>query len=174
MKKTLFYILLLFPLLASAQTDLSLEFQAYPTGLIPGVRIEKNFSERHAVHLRLGYQIINHRDLGVQEDEKGSGFGFTLGYKHYFRDGYEGFFVGARNDIWLNTIDWIDNLGRTGTTMITVIQPTLEAGYNFVLGDTWLFAPSVGFGFEVNVRTEGEPTGEGAILLVGFLVGKRF
>jgi len=178
MKKTFFCILLLLPLLASAQTDLSFEFQAYPTGLIPGVRVEKNFSERHAVHLRLGYQLINHRDLGVHDSEKGSGYGFSLGYKHYFSDGYDGFFLGARNDVWLNTIDWIDNLGATnelkGSTMITVVQPTLEGGYAFLFGDDWLFAPSLGFGFEMNVRTEGDPTGEGAILLVGFLFGKRF
>ena len=178
MNKTLFCLLLLFPLLATAQTDVSLEFQAYPTGLIPGVRIEKNFNERSAVHLRLGYQLINHRDLGVHESEKGNGYGFSLGYKHYLKENHEGFFLGVRNDIWLNTIDWIDNIDTpspiTGTTMITVVQPTAEGGYTFLFGDNFLFAPSIGFGFEINVRTEGEPTGQGAILLVGFLLGKRF
>lgn len=177
MKKILFCILL-FPLLASAQTDLSFEFQAYPTGLIPGVRVEKNFSEKHAVHLRLGYQLINHRDLGVHESEKGNGFGFSLGYKRYFKAGHEGLFLGGRSDVWLNTLDWMDNIGAAnelkGTTMITVVQPTLEGGYAFLLGDQFIFAPSLGFGFEVNVRTEGEPTGQGAILLAGFLLGMRF
>ncbi len=178
MNKILFSILLLFPLLASAQTDLSLEFQAYPTGLIPGLRVEYNFAERHAMHLRFGYQLINHRDLGPHDSETGNGYGLSLGYKRYFKEGHEGLFLGARSDVWLNNIDWTDNIGatnqRSGTTMITVVQPTLEGGYAFIFGDNWLFAPSLGFGFEVNVRTVGEPTGEGPILLLGFLFGKRF
>ena len=31
--------------------DLGFEFQAYPTGLIPGLRLESGFGEQHAVHL---------------------------------------------------------------------------------------------------------------------------
>ena len=157
--------------------DICFEFQAYPTGLIPGVRIEKGFDEKNAVHLRLGYQFIDHRDLGKHSDETGSGYGFTVGYKRYFKDDFNGFFAGIRNDIWFNEIDWEDadvQNTESGTSEIIVLQPTAEAGYLFNLGGNWILAPTLAFGYEVNVKTKGEPTGEGAILLVGVNFGKRF
>lgn len=167
-------------LFAQAQrgpVDVDFELQAYPTGLIPGVRVDLNVAGKNAAYLRLGYQLIDHRDLGKHMDEKGSGLGFTLGYKRYIKSGFQGLFFGARNDIWFNKIDWEDFnivIARSGTTKITVVQPTAEAGYLFELGNGWIFAPTLAFGFEINVKTKGEPTGEGAIVLLGLNVGKRF
>lgn len=162
----------------SSVFDLDFEFQAYPTGLIPGLKLERGFSDHHAVSLRLGYQIIDHRDLGVQDNEEGNGYGFTLGYKYYFKPNFRGLSLGVRNDIWFNEIDWMDNIGSavelTGTTKVTVVQPTAEATYLIPVGSSWVFAPSLAFGYEINVKTEGEPVGEGAILLLGINFGKRF
>ncbi len=160
--------------------DLNFEFQAYPTGLIPGLRLEKGFADRHALHLRLGYNWIRHRDLGEHGDERGDGYGFTIGYKYYLREGFEGWFLGLRDDTWFNTIDWEDYAANgavvaNGTTDITVVQPTAEAGYTFLLGDGgWTFTPNVAFGFEINVKTEGSDVGQGAILLLGVKIGPRF
>jgi len=61
-----------------------------------------------------------------------------------------------------------------GHTSITVIQPTVELGYLFILGKSLHMTPSIAFGWEWNAKTDGEPTGEGAILLLGISVGKRF
>jgi hypothetical protein len=158
--------------------DVDFEFQVYPTGLIPGLRIEKGFAAKNAVHLRLGYQIIDHRDLGVQDDETGTGYGFTLGYKRYFKEGFKGWHLGVRNDIWFNQIDWKSNPDTpneiTGTTDIVVVQPTAELGYLWKLSEDWIISPSLAFGWEVNVQTEGEETGQGSILLFGLNIGKRF
>jgi len=65
--------------LCSAQTDFNVELQVYPTGVIPGIRIENKIGEKTKVHLRLGLNIFDHRDLGVQDNESGWGYGFTLG-----------------------------------------------------------------------------------------------
>lgn len=160
--------------------DLNLEVQAYPTGIIPGIRLEKGFADQHAVHLRLGYNWIRHRDLGVHDDERGDGFGFTVGYKYYFKEGFEGWFLGLRDDTWFNSLDWEDydgggNVTASGTSDIIVVQPTAEGGYTFTLGDgSWTFTPNVGFGFEVNVKTDGAEVGQGAILLLGVKIGPRF
>ena len=146
------------------------EFQVYPTGILPGLRLELPVSNHDGLHLRLGYNAFNHRDLGVQDREVGGGFGGTLGYRHYFGD-YEAFFLGARNDLWFNTVNWTMNQGAanesTGTTEIIVVQPTAEAGYLFNFSDKWSLAPSIGFGFEVNAVSNGEDVGQGAILLLG-------
>ncbi len=169
--------LLLASLFGQAQNtpfDISFEFQAYPTGLIPGIRLEKGFGEKNAAHLRFGYQVIDHRDLGKHDDETGSGWGFTLGYHRYFKGGYQGFFLGARNDFWFNSMEWEMNDGTSGKTDIVVVQPTAQAGWVFLFGEKWLLSPTLSFGYEINVKTEGEATGEGAIILLGLNFGRRF
>jgi hypothetical protein len=171
-------MLFLFPSFqANAQTDISFEFQAYPTGLIPGLRVEKGFGDKNAVHLRLGANLFDHRDLGVQDEEKGNGFGFSIGYKRYLKNDHQGWSLGIKNDIWFNSVDWVDNIvgdiSQTGTTKIVVVQPTVELGYLVEFGNNWVFTPAIAFGYEVNVKTEGAPTGEGPILLLGLSIGKR-
>lgn len=158
--------------------DLGFEFQAYPTGLIPGLRLETGFADQHALHLRLGYNALDHQGYGVHEDETGGGYGFTLGYKYYFKPGFERWFLGIKNDLWWNEVDWKDGIGTgteiAGTTNITVVQPTLEAGFAMKVGPSWFFSPSLALGYEINVQTDGEPTGEGPIVLLGFTFGKRW
>ncbi len=162
------------PAAAQAAMDVGIEFQIYPTGILPGVRLSRDFGARHAVHVRLGANIFNHRDWGKHPEEKGSGWGGTLGYRHYFRDGYQGLFAGLRADVWRNTVQWKRDVpAGAGTSRIVVWQPTAEAGYAFVSGRLVL-APALAFGAEFNVVTDGEPTGEGLILLGGVTVAYRF
>ena len=163
---------------AQKATDLYFEFQAYPTGIIPGIKIERQVSAQSMVLLRLGYNAFDHRDLGVQDTETGGGFGFTLGYRRYFKDDLKGWHWSLKTDVWWNNVDW-SNEGTngstvTGETSITVLQPTLEFGYTVLRSNGLVFGPTVAFGAEWNVRTDGEPTGEGPVLLVGIQVGKRF
>lgn len=181
MKSWIVGCFLLFSFTLGAQSgpfDVTFEFQAYPTGLIPGIRFEKGFAEKNAISLRLGYQFIDHRDLGKNDDEWGNGYGFTVGYKRYFKENFRGLFAGIKNDVWWNEMEWKMNPETpdefSGVTDITVIQPTAEAGYLFEFGEGWICSPTVAFGYEVNVKTEGRPTGEGAIFLLGFNLGRRF
>lgn len=159
--------------------QVGIELQAYPAGVIPGLRIEKALNERNALHLRVGYNIARHRDLGVHDNEEGGGVGFTLGYRHYFKADLRGLFLGIRNDVWFNTIDWQDDIDTpietSGTTELIVLQPTVEGGYNFVFGDNgWAFAPTLGWGWEWNAKEDGAEVGEGAIILGGLNLVKRF
>ena len=159
--------------------DIGLEIQAYPTGVIPGLHFEYGLSDKNGLFARVGYNIVNHRDLGVQDNEKGGGFGFSVGYRRYFKADRQGFFLGARADLWFNKIDWKENPNLItevqGRTEITVFQPTAEAGYVVDLKKgNWSFVPSIAFGAEINVKTSGRPVGEGAVLLLGFTFRKRF
>jgi len=146
------------------------EIQVYPTGIIPGLRLEKFLNSYSSINLRIGYQFIDHRDLGVQDDETGSGYGASLAYRRFFNDDHRGFSLAVRTGIWFNTIDW-ETDGVTGTTDITVVQPVLLGEYAFRPSSAYTITPSLGFGMEWNAVTDGEPTGEGAILLVGLSVG---
>ena len=165
-------------LTCSAQSEISskktfeigLEFQAYPTGILPGIRCEKFLNSNSSINLRLGFQLIDHRDLGVHENEEGSGYGASLAYRRFFKPDYKGLSLALRTDLWFNEIDWRDEL-LEGTSNITVVQPTLMGEYAIQVSPSMTITPSLSFGFEWNVSTDGEPTGEGAIILLGCTVG---
>lgn len=182
---TRFLLLCIFgvlPFALSAQSNwaLAFEFQAYPTGLIPGLRADYQFQRQHSLHIRAGYNWIRHGSNGVQDDERGDGFGGTLGYRYYFRGNWTRWFIGARSDVWRNSLAWQDRANdgtvlNQGTSKITVLQPTAEAGYRFPLGThAWFFAPSAALGVEINIKTTGAQVGEGLIVLLGFSLGRNF
>lgn len=169
------FLFVLLAHLSQAQTDIGIELQAYPTGFIPGVSVDHSISDKGMIHARLGANLFDHRDLGVHDSETGSGWGGSLGYHHYFSEGQKGLFAGVRADVWSNHVEWSDNSPvLMGETDIIVLQPTLQLGYTMRSESGWYIKPALGFGIEWNVQTEGEPTGEGAILLLGVQVGKRF
>ena len=164
---------------ADAYKALGVEIQAYPTGFLYGLRFDATLGAKSSGNIRLGYNMARHRDLGVHEDERGGGWGGTLGYRYHLTSTKEKWFGGIRADVWFNKMDWKDNIGTadevSGSTDIVVLQPTLEAGYTFLLGNAgWYVSPALAFGFEVNVVSDGEDVGQGAILLLGFSLGKRF
>lgn len=173
--------------IAQNASNVGIELQAYPAGFILGVRGGIDLGSRQELNLRLGWNIARRGDFGEHDNERGGGAGFGLGYRYYLKDKLSGLFLGARTDLWLMDIDWTDRrpicpivppcteTDVKGSTDITVFQPTLEAGYNLLNSRSgWLLAPTVSFGYEINVRTEGEEVGEGAILLGGVNLGYRF
>ena len=171
------FVFILICLNVQAQWSIGPETQVYPTGIIPGLRVEKQINDRSALNFRLGYQWIRHRDLGVHEDERGNGYGFSLGYRTRFSENKKGFSLIVRTDIWWNDIDWKDNIDApeevSGNTDIVVLQPTLVLEDVFTLSPSLLLIPSIGVGYEWNARTKGEPTGQGAILLIGVSLMKE-
>ncbi len=178
-KLILFLFLLSFCSLSSQETgDLTAEFQVYPTGFIPGIAYDHHIGISSALSFRLGANIFDHRDLGVQDDEDGNGFGGSVGYRKYFSESRSKWHWGLRTDVWFSNVDW-QNIGPQGEvimgeTSITVIQPTASFGYAFVSEGGFYVSPAISYGVEWNVRTEGEPTGEGLIILIGVQAGKRF
>jgi len=150
--------------------ELGLEIQAYPTGIIPGIRFEKYLNSSSSLNFRLGYQLIDHRDLGVQNNEDGSGYGASIAYRRFFKSNHKGLSLAFRTDLWFNKIDWENDSG-IGTSNITVIQPSLMGEYALRVSDGFSITPSLSFGWEWNVTTDGIPTGEGAIILLGCAFG---
>jgi len=156
-------------------SSLAFEFQAYRTGIIPGFTYERFFSNQDAWHVRLGFQVIRHEDFGEHDDERGNGFGGTVGYRRYWPNGLS---VGGRVDLWSNELDWTDNIGeddeRSGETDILVLQPVVETTWRRYIAAKWFLQPSAAIGAEINIRTQGEDTGEGFIFLVALSIGRSF
>jgi len=152
---------------------LGLEFQAYPAGLMPGVSYALGIGADHELNLRVGMNFAKRNDWGVQLDERGSGFGATLGYRYMFQLWDQIFSVGPRCDIWDMEISYEDRrymapIVVRSTSEILVVQPTLELAWWKKLGDSSReMGISFSNGYEINVRTRGEAVGEGLITLVG-------
>lgn len=176
--------LYLFPCAMQAQSESAdpvfeagLEFQAYPTGLLPGIRFGLPITDKGLFELRLGYNYVRHRDLGLHDDERGDGFGFTVGYRYFLQEDLRGWNFGLRSDLWFNTVEWRDTEGTftaRGESEVIVLQPTGIVGYSFNLGGGFTLSPGIGFGVEINIHTEGEKVGEGLIGLVGFSLSRYF
>ena len=149
--------------------------QAYPAGLIVAVQGSFAVGHKDAVRAFAAYNATDRRDFGEHDNEEGGGPGFGLAWRHYLAAGHQGIHFGARTDLWFLEIDWEDDAGpRAGTTDITVLQSAAQMGYTWTAAqDRLVLEGTVALGAEINVRTQGEPVGEGAILLVGFGVTYR-
>lgn len=161
---------------AQSSPHLGAEAQVYPAGIILGVRGGVDLGNQQELNVRLVYNITDRQDFGKHDNEEGEGPGFGVGYRYYLLNKLEGFFIGGRADLFFLEIDWRDdNPLREGRTDIIVLQPTAEVGYDLLKNNpAWSLFPTLSFGVEINVDTDGEPVGEGAILLGGLNVSYGF
>jgi len=157
------------------------ELQQYPTGFLFSLYHGVPVTDHLFIDIRLGYNLVRHGDAGVQSDERGGGYGGSVGL--YWTTGVKtqwprkAWIFGVRSDLWYNEIDWIhrsadciDFCEQPGKTDVTVLQPTAIIGHQFPIGSDWLITPTLAFGAEINIEVDGAEVGEGAI----FLWGLRF
>lgn len=180
--KTLFYTITLFLCcnIIQAQKTLGIEFQAYPTGIIPGISFSEQLGSKGEVVIRLAANIIDHKDFGVQDSEIGKGFGGGFGFRRTLPFKNDLFYLGLRTDLWRNILDWETfnlngSVRSNGTTEVWVLQPTAELGLRLQKESTkWILQPSISFGREINIVTDGAEVGQGWILLLGITAGVKF
>ncbi len=185
MKNYLFFFVLIIPGPLLAQHQLGFETQAYPAGIVPGLRVDLQITTRAVLTGRIGYNFTNRRDWGRHHNEEGGGPGFSLGYeyKSVFSNNVR---LHLRSDLWFLDIDWekkdpvvcftdpCNQITINGNSDVIVLQPTLGISYQAGLTDQLFLRPSVSLGYEINIHTEGEAVGEGAIFLVGINLGYQF
>lgn len=181
--RTTFYALLI--LLADASTivnaqenidsdnakrmDMGITIQWYPAGIITILNTELFAGNKSSMLFRLGANFIDRRNYSPYNDnEKGKGFGGTLGYRRYFYRKYGCFIAGFNTDIWNTWINWKNNIEQAnqtqGRTYTLVIQPWIEAGYFVNINKSpFQIGLSTGFGRELNIITNGKAVGQGWI-----------
>jgi hypothetical protein len=150
----------------------SAELQWYPAGWIIGPSVNYFVAPKHVLSARLAANIANRHDWGKNDNEKGDGLGGSLGYRYLFTPNKNSFFIGARIDLWGMKIKWQNKIGTpletSGTTKITIFQPTAEVGYWIKLnGGKWNLLLSGGGGAEINIKTSGKEVGQGGMWLLG-------
>ena len=142
--------------------------RGYPAGSILALQVETPLSEHGVLAFGVGANLTDRQDWGEHDQEDGDGFGGGVGYRYYFGEDLDRWFLGGRLELWSLAIDWRDSPATTGSTDVLVLMPTVEAGYTFRLAQRWRLNLFAAGGAEINVSTDGEDVGEGAIGLLGF------
>ncbi len=154
-------------------TDVGVEYQWQPKSQVFALHLAYNLQVHHSFQARLGYTKTNWLDKGRNDNEEGSGFGGSLGYRYYIGYIPKEFFMGVRADIWSMKVFWQRGT-LSGTSKVIAIQPALEMGYMFLLNDQVFITPAVTCGSLKNVKVEGRVVGEGLMLLMGVSAGWKF
>ncbi len=151
----------------ASETILGLSEQVYPAGLITTLNTEVFVRENSSLIFRVGGNFANRKDFSPYNDnEKGSGFGGSLGYRKYFHRQKGSFLAGINTDVWNMWIDWQNNPGTPdqtqGQTNTLVLQPWLEGGYlKKIKNSPFQIGMTAGLGREINVITNGKEVGQG-------------
>ena len=123
----------------------------------------------------IGYNTARRQDFGKHDDERGGGLGIGTGYRVYFNSERKAWFAETNFEFWWMSIDWKDRPGNSGTTDITIFQPTVGGGYLMrSKSEKWEATIGASFGREWNIKTVGDPVGEGGISLLTFSVTRKF
>ena len=178
MRNSVFVFFIFLASALTAQNEVGLKFQIYPAGYINTAQFVLGSGEQSAWTFEAGYNKANRQDFGVHDNEEGGGLGLGAGYRRYFNPGMQGFYAEAILETWFLEIDWLDNCNTCDvipqTTNITVLQPTLGVGYQFLSkSENWAATLGATFGREWNVKTKGEEVGQGGISLLVFSVTRR-
>lgn len=148
--------------------SVGIEAQFYPAGNMINLKTGWAVSDKSMLIGKVGYNRAMRQDFGKHDNEEGGGLGFGAAFKRYFKTGLSGWFIEARASMWFLDIDWQDNSPlQTGSTNISVFQPTAGVGYDFKINDNLKLGLTAAFGYEVSVATKGESVGEGGISLFG-------
>jgi hypothetical protein len=156
--------------LPAAALDFGGEVRRYPSGVIVGGKFDVPLDAGLWLSGSASYDFADRGNNGEHQDESGGGGGIGATLDWYLdqqRGLQEGWFVGVRTEVFFLNIDWNDP-GRSGSTDVTVFQPTARGGYAWAF-DHGHYGLQLGasLGAEINVKTNGEKVGEGAILLGG-------
>lgn len=149
------------------------EVQWYPAGWLIGPTISCAVGPKHIIFLKTGINLANrHNWSGLNDDERGRGFGGSTGYRYLFKSDKSSLFVGARIELWDTKIKWKNDIGlpqeTSGTTKILILQPSLELGYWAKFNKSrWSALIVGGVGQEINIKTVGKEVGQGGMWLLG-------
>ena len=148
------------------------ELQWYPAGWISGIVSNFFISPKHIINVRAAFNIADRYNWsGLNDDERGTGYGGSIGYRYKLKAKKSSIFIGTRGDLFRTKINWRNKLNTpqetSGSTIIIVYQPSLETGYWFLSKNKkWSFVAAGGIGQEVNIKTIGKAVGQGGMWLL--------
>ena len=156
-------------------TDAGGEFQWYPDGSILNLQLAFNARVHHSFVIRGGYNKARLKRTSAHDEEEGSGWGGSLGYRYYLSALPKKFFLGLKADLSKMTVHWSIPVTESDTKL-TLLQPAFEMGYTFLVNDMFFITPHFTAGYQVKLNSKGESVayGEGFMPKAGISAGWRF
>jgi len=143
------------------------EIRGYPSGVIVSAGLGRSFGDHWYAAAHGAYNVVDRGSNGKFQNEEGGGFGGGITLDKFQQPGQTGWFAGGRAELFFLEIDYRDP-GVSGSSDITVFQPTARGGYGWQLGGgRYGLVAALSLGAEINVSTDGRKVGEGAIVLGG-------
>jgi hypothetical protein len=143
----------------------------------PGINLQLAFNAKihHSIITSLGYKDVWRPIPNTHNNEKGKGFGGSLGYRYYFGVIPKGIYLGARAHIWsLSMYRSADN--TAANTNLIIGQPSAELGYTAVINDIGFITLyySAGKQFQLSAADNSYGYGKGSVSAFGISGGVRF
>ena len=155
--------------------DIGAEYQYVKDGPAFNLQLALNAEEHHSIVMRAGYMKAAGKTTATHNNEAGSGWGGSVGYRYYFSILPKRFFAGARAGLWNMNINWSVPEAE-GVSKLLVLQPAFETGYTLLVNDMLFITPYISAGTQITLNAKGEKVsyGNGFVPMAGISVGWRF
>jgi Protein of unknown function (DUF3575) len=155
--------------------DIGAEYQYTKSGPSYNLQVAFNSEEHHSIVLRAGYNIATGQTTPTHNNEEGSGWSGSLGYRYYFSVLPKRFFIGARAAVAAMDIQWSIH-ATNGSSKLMVLQPAVETGYTLLINDMFFITPHISAGIQTTLNNKGEKVtyGNGFLPGAGISMGWRF
>jgi hypothetical protein len=156
-------------------TDIGAEYSWVENS--PGVNLQVAFNAKihHSFLASVGYKTAYRPISGTHNNEKGQGWGGSVGYRYYFDYIPRSFFVGARTHFWsLSMYRTADPTLKTVSVLIA--QPSIEVGYTAVINDIFFITTYISAGKQFTISSPDDTFGygKGSATGAGISAGFRF
>jgi hypothetical protein len=156
-------------------TDIGAEYIWVENSPFIGLQAATNAKIHHSFIASLGYKTAYRPITGTHNNEKGDGWGGSLGYRYYFSVIPKGFYIGARGSLWsLGMYRTADPTIPSVNVMIG--QPSAEAGFTALFNDIFYTTVFISAGKQFTISSGGDSFGygKGSVTAAGISAGIRF
>lgn len=155
-------------------TDVGGAAQYQPDGLLLHLHLAFNAKIHNSIVFQAGYNKTK-SGSPLHDEEDGTGWGGSIGYRYYFDFLPRKFFLGFNVGAWKMDVKWSKTSG-TGNSSFVFIQPAAELGYTFLFNDQFFITPYITGSYQVKANSENDNIayGSGFVPMAGLSMGWRF
>jgi hypothetical protein len=151
-------------------TDVGAEFLNYTDGNFFGLHLGFNAKLHHSFHTSLGYYVAGDKTPPNYYNKSKGGLGVNLGYRYYVKPRPDGFFVGAKVNLFTNKVI-LTTQTPLGPYTSSILIPALQTGYMFLINDMFFITPSIEAGIKTNLQQKINAAKNKSVFLAGISCG---
>jgi hypothetical protein len=155
--------------------DVGMEYKWSSNSPNINLQLALNAKIHHSFLISAGYKSAYKPIPNTHNNEKGRGWGGSLGYRYYFGVVPKRVFLGIRGEVW--SFGMYRTANETAENVqVMIFQPHIEAGYTAVINDIFYITPLVSYSKQITVSSDGDTFlyGNGYVPSVGISMGWRF